>query len=183
MALIACGIGHADVKVIEIRFPVWSLDILEGINVKAGCYLITDNTDYLEVDYGKRWVYHDSTEHLVVYVPVQIFHQLLVGESTAQVPVRQACGFCHIIKRKQRMKPTKLTLMKTLAIVFQNIKFWKTQSRVNSWNILYLHHILVWIFPPFWPSNLIFGGIPKDTKKPTNSQYFVYELVGWFCNI
>ena len=25
---------------------------------------------------------------------------------------------------------------------------------------------------------LIFGGIPKDTKKPTNSQYFVYELVG-----
>ena len=38
--------------------------------------------------------------------------------------------------------------------------------------------LLVWIFPPFWPSNLIFGGIPKDTKKPTNSQYFVYELVG-----
>ena len=32
---------------------------------------------------------------------------------------------------------------------------------------------VVWIFPPFWPSNLIFGGIPKDTKKPTNSQYFV----------
>ena len=106
---------------------------------------------YLEVDYGKRWVYHDSTEHLVVYVPVQIFHQLPVGESgvclqdhkgdlcgraeyvpTTQVPVRQACGFYHTIKRKQRMKPAKLTLMKTLAIVFQNIKFWKTQSRVNS---------------------------------------------------
>ena len=33
-------------------------------------------------------------------------------------------------------------------------------------------------FPPFWPSNLICGGIPKDTKKPANSQYFVYELVG-----
>ena len=94
---------------------------------------------------------HDSTEHLVVYVPVQIFHQLPVGESgvclqdhkgdlcgraeyvpTTQVPVRQACGFYHTIKRKQRMKPAKLTLMKTLAIVFQNIKFWKTQSRVNS---------------------------------------------------
>ena len=24
---------------------------------------------------------HDSTEHLVVYVPVQMFHQLPVGES------------------------------------------------------------------------------------------------------
>ena len=32
--------------------------------------------------------------------------------------------------------------------------------------------------PLFWLSNLIFGGIPKDTKKPTNSKYFVYELVG-----
>ena len=34
-----------------------------------------------------------------------------------------------------------------------------------------------------WESNIrrtpiILGGIPKDTKKPTNSQYFVYELVG-----
>ena len=94
---------------------------------------------------------HDSTEHLVVYVPVQMLHQLPVGESgvclqehkgdlcgrteyvpAAQVPVRQGCGFYHTIKRKQRMKPAKLTLMKTLAIVFQNIKFWKTQSRVNS---------------------------------------------------
>ena len=28
--------------------------------------------------------------------------------------------------------------------------------------------------------NLNFGGIPKDTKKPANSQNFVYELVGWF---
>jgi hypothetical protein len=43
---------------------------------------------------------------------------------------------------------------------------------------LYLRHILVWIFPPFWPSNLVFWGIPKDTKKPTNLQCFVYELVG-----
>ncbi len=32
--------------------------------------------------------------------------------------------------------------------------------------------------PPFWPSNLICGGMPKDTKKPTNSQRFVFELVG-----
>jgi len=131
VALIACGIGHADVKGYQDKVSSVKPGLLERINVKAGCYLITDNTDYLEVDYGKRWA-HDSTEHLVVYVPVQIFHQLLVGESTAQVPVRQACGFCHIIKRKHRMKPAKLTLMKTLAIVFQNIKFWKTQSRVNS---------------------------------------------------
>ena len=76
------------------------------------------------------------------------------------------------------MKPAKLTFFKTLAIFFQNIKFCEAQSRVNFRNILYLSHILVGKFPPFWLSNLIFGGIPKDTKKPANSQYFVYELVG-----
>ncbi len=42
----------------------------------------------------------------------------------------------------------------------------------------YLRHILVWIFSPFWLLNLIFGGIPKGTKKLTNSQCFKYELVG-----
>jgi len=190
VAFIACGIGHADVKVIKIRFPVWSQELLERINVKAGCYLITDGTDYLEVGYGKGRGNHNSTENLVVYVPVQMFHQLPVGESgvclqdhkgdlcgrtesvpASQAPVRQAGGFCHTFKRKDRMKLAKLTLIKTLAVFFQNIKFCKTQSRVNFWNIHYLCHILlVWIFPPFWPSNLIFGGIPKDTKKPTNSQ-------------
>ncbi|RGR89154.1 hypothetical protein DWY20_14275 [Phocaeicola coprocola] len=69
-------------------------------------------------------------------------------------------------------------LIKTLAIFFQNIKFCKAQSRVNFRNILYLSHILVWIFPPFGLPNLIFGGIPKDTKKPTNLQNIMYELVG-----
>ena len=76
------------------------------------------------------------------------------------------------------MKPAKLTLMKTLAVFFQNIKFCKAQSRVNFRNILYLSHILVWEFPPFWLPNLKFGEMPKDTKKPTNSQCFMYELVG-----
>ena len=76
------------------------------------------------------------------------------------------------------MKPAKLTLIKALAIFFQNIKFCKTQSRVNIRNILYLSHIFIGGFPPFWPSNLIFGGILKDTKKPTNPRHFVYELVG-----
>ena len=33
-------------------------------------------------------------------------------------------------------------------------------------------------FLPFWLPNLIYRGIPKDTKKPTNSQSFKYELVG-----
>ena len=93
---------------------------------------------------------HNSTENLVVYVPVQMFHQLPVGESgvclqdhkgdlcgrteyvpAAQASVRQACGFCHTFKRKDRMKLAKLTLIKTLAVFFQNIKFCKTQSRVN----------------------------------------------------
>ena len=46
------------------------------------------------------------------------------------------------------------------------------------YRMLTLRHILVGVFPPFWLPNLICGGIPKDTKKPTNSQYFVYELVG-----
>ena len=91
---------------------------------------------------------------------------------------RQTCGFRHMLKRKDRMKSAKLTLMKTLAIFFQNIKFCKAQNWVNFRNILYLSHILVGEFPPFWLPNLIFGGIPKDTKKPTNSKGFVYELVG-----
>ena len=55
-------------------------------------------------------------------------------------------------------------------------------NRVNFRNILYLSHIFVWGFLPFWPSNLIFWGIPKDTKT-TNSQHFVYELVGYFYTI
>ena len=128
-----------------------------------------------------------------------MFHQLPVRESgvclqdhegdlhrrTEDVPAsqslfRKAHGLCHTLKRKHRMKPAKLTLMKTLAIFFYNIKFCKAQSWVNFRNILYLSHILVGEFPPFWLPNLICGGIPKDTKKPTNSQHFVYELVGFF---
>ena len=49
----------------------------------------------------------------------------------AQTLFRQTCGFCHTLKQKQRMKPAKPTLMKTLAVFFQNIKFCKAQSRVN----------------------------------------------------
>ena len=40
-----------------------------------------DGTDYLEVGYGKRRVCHDFAEHLVVYVTVEMFHRLSVGES------------------------------------------------------------------------------------------------------
>lgn len=40
-------------------------------------------------------------------------------------------------------------------------------------NIGHLHSVDGSFFP-FWPSNLI----AKDIKKPTNSQNFVYELVG-----
>ena len=76
------------------------------------------------------------------------------------------------------MKPAQFTLIKTLAIFFQNIKFCKTQVRVNIRKIFCLSQIFVGGLPPFLPSNLIFGGIPKDTKKPANSQYFVYESVG-----
>ena len=99
---------------------------------------------------GKDGVYHDSTEHLVVYVAVEMFHQLSVGEpgvglqdhkgnlcaGTEYIPapqmlVRQAHSLCYMLKWKYRMKPAKLTLMKTFAVSFQNIKFCKPQSRVN----------------------------------------------------
>ena len=81
VAFIACGIGHAHVKVLKIWFLVCGQHFLKGFNVKTGCYLITDGADYLVVGYGKGRVYHDSAEHLVVYVTVQMFHQLSVGES------------------------------------------------------------------------------------------------------
>ena len=131
--------------------------------------------------------------------PVQMFHQLPVGESgvclqdhkgdlcgrtesvpASQAPVRQAGGFCHTFKRKDRMKLAKLTLIKTLRYFSQNIKFCKTQSRGEflkySLSLPYL--ISLDISPRFGRQTLFSGGIPKDTKKPTNSQYFVYELVG-----
>lgn len=128
-----------------------------------------------------------------------MFHQLSVGEAgvrlqdhegnlcrrTEDVPAsqsmfRQAHSLCHTLKWKHRMKSAKLTLMKTLAIFFYNIKFCKARCWVNFRNILYLSHILVGKFPPFWLPNPVCGKIPTDTKKPTNSQYFVYELVGFF---
>ena len=175
---------------------------LKGFNVKTGCCLITNGADHLVVGYWERRVYHDSAEHLVMYVAVKMFHQLSVRESGVRLqdhegnlsrrtedipaslsPFRQAHSLCHTLKRKHRMKSAKLSLMKTLAILFYNIKFCKAQGRVNFRNIFYLSHIFVGGFPPFWLSNLIFGGIPKDTKKPANSLYFVYELVGQFYSI
>ena len=124
VALIACGIGYACVKVIKVRFPMWNQDFLKGINVKTGCNLITDNTDDLEVDYWKGRGYHDSAEHQVVHVPVYMFHQLSIGDSGVrfqdqkgnlcrraedipanQLLFRQARSFCHALKRKHPMKP------------------------------------------------------------------------------
>lgn len=150
MTFITRSISHAHVKVLKIWFPVRGQYLLKGVNVKQGCYLIADGTDYLVVGYGKGRVYHDSAEHLVVYVAVEMFHQIPVGESsigfqdhngnlcrrTENIPASktlftQAYGFCHTLKRKHRVKPAKLTLVKTLAIFFQNIKFRKAQSRVN----------------------------------------------------
>ena len=89
----------------------------------------------------------------------------------AQMGFGQAGGFRHTLERKDRMKSAKLTLVKTLAVFFQNIKFCEAQSGVNFRNIVYLCHILVNALPPFWPSNLIFGEMPKDTKKPTNCKH------------
>lgn len=148
MVLITGGIGHAYVKVVKIRFPVlWSQYLPEGTNVKTGCCLITDGTDYLEVGYGKGGVCHDSAGHLVVYVVVEMFLRLSVGESSirlqdhkgapwgrsenvpaTQILFQQACCFCYTLEQKHRMKPAKLILIKTPAVFFQNIKFSKAQS-------------------------------------------------------
>ena len=81
MALVACGVCHAHVKVLKIWFPVCGKYLLKGGNIKTGCDLITDSADYLVVGHRHGWVYHDSAEHLVVYVPVQMFHQLPVRKS------------------------------------------------------------------------------------------------------
>ena len=37
--------------------------------------------DYLVVGYGEGRVYHDSAEHLIVYIAVKMFHKLFVGKS------------------------------------------------------------------------------------------------------
>lgn len=71
---------HADMKIIKTRFPTWGQELLKEINIKAVCYLITDGADYLKVGHRKGRVYHNSIEHLVAYVPAQIFHQLLIRE-------------------------------------------------------------------------------------------------------
>lgn len=189
MTFITCGIGHTHVKVLKIRLPVWGKDSLKGVNVKTGCNLIMDSTDYLVVRYRAGRGYHDATEQLIVYVSVKMFYQQPIRESgvSPQYHKGYLCGrtetippllvglwkaylFNYTLKRKHRMKAAKFTLMKTLTIFFQNIEFCKAQSRMNFWNLLYLRHILVGIFPPFWQSNRIFGGISKDTKKPINSQ-------------
>ena len=119
MALVASGICHAHVKVIKIWFPVCGQYLLKGFNVKTGCYLITDGADYLVVGYWERRVYHDSAEHLVMYVAVKMFHKMSVRKSgiglqdhkcnlcgrTKYVPApktifRQPHAFCHNFKRE-----------------------------------------------------------------------------------
>ena len=173
-----------------IQAPFWWWKDASGNPVYIG---VKHRTRYGSHPFDWRVFQEDSTENLVVHVPVQMFHQLPVGESgvclqdhkddlcgrteyvpAAQTLFRQTCGFCHTLKQKQRMKPAKPTLMKTLAVFFQNIKFCKAQSRVNFWNFCYLSHILVGEFPLFGPSNLVFGGIPRRYKKPTNPQHIVY---------
>ena len=82
VAFIVCGIGHVNVKVLKIWFPVGGQHFLEEFNVMTGCYLITNGTDYFGVGYGsKDRIYHDSAKHLVVYVAVDMFHQLSVKKS------------------------------------------------------------------------------------------------------
>ena len=71
VAFIARGISHTYVKVLKIWLPVCGQYLLKGVNLKTGCCLITDGADYLVVGYGERRAYHDSAEHLVVYVALR----------------------------------------------------------------------------------------------------------------
>ena len=75
MTFITCDIGHTHVKILKIRLPVWGKDSLKEVNVKTGCNLITDSTDYLVVRYRAGRGYHDTTEQLIVYVSVKMFYQ------------------------------------------------------------------------------------------------------------
>ena len=132
------------------RLSILVLETLKGINVKTEYYFSTDDTDYLVIIHRAGWIYHDSAEHLIMYVAINMFYQLSVGESdigfqchksnlcgraeTAPAPqplLRQTCCFCYTVKQKHGVKPAKLTLIKTIMIFFQNIKFCKTQSGVD----------------------------------------------------
>ena len=183
VALITGGIGHTHVKVFKIELPVWSQYSSEEINIKTGHYLITDGTGH-----GKGRVYHDFTEHLAAYVAIEIFHQISVRETGVDFRIIKDI-FAEGVKiflrpRHCSDKPAAFAIRsngkrneacqahsrQNSCGIFQNIKFCKAQSRMNFGNILYLNHILVGEFPLFGLANLIFGGVPKDTEKPTNSQ-------------
>ena len=45
MTFITGGIGHTDMKVFKVRFPVLSQNKLEGLNIKMGRQFLTDCTD------------------------------------------------------------------------------------------------------------------------------------------
>ena len=171
---------HDKIVVTEIPYGVNKAELIKSIadltNEKKieGISNANDESDRE----GMRIVIDVKRDANASVVLNKLYKMTLLQTSFGVNNVALVHGRPRLLNLKDRMKSAKLTLMKTLAIFFQNIKFCKAQNWVNFRNILYLSHILVGEFPPFWLPNLIFGGIPKDTKKPTNSKGFVYELVG-----
>ncbi len=64
MIFMACSIGHTHVKVLKTRLPVRGKNLLKGADVKTGCDLITDGTDYLVVGYRTGRVCHNFAKQL-----------------------------------------------------------------------------------------------------------------------
>ena len=73
-----------------------------------------------------RW---DVTPAVCWKIRCRLDHKGNLCQRTEYVPAsKQPHGFCHKFKREHWMKSAKLTLIKTHAIFFQNIKFCKAQT-------------------------------------------------------
>lgn len=102
---------------------------LKGINVKTGCHFLTDGMGCFVVGYRTGRICYDSAEDLIVYVAVKMCPWSPVGEAGAgfqhhkgipsrrtenvlasKTLLRQACFFCHTVKRKYGMESAKLYL-------------------------------------------------------------------------
>lgn len=128
--LMTCGIGHAHLKAIKIRFPVQAFSTIRPILAQ-----------------GLKIPLHPGC-------------------------CRQVCFFCHTARRKHGMKPAGLTFIKALAVFFRNIRLCKAQSMADSGSIPYLGPVfgLERLSLLFWLPYPVCGGIPEDTRKPTDPQ-------------
>ena len=143
----ACGIGHADVKVIKISFQ-WKrgapgknqcqgrdaislrmkLAILKlvigrdgGIIIPQKICSVCSRSRCSTSCLSENPVYAFRTIRAIFAEGLNLFLR--------RAPVRQAGGFCHIQTERLEQKLAKLTLIKTPCRYFSRISFPKTQSR------------------------------------------------------